>query len=49
MSPDRADDPRAEWDAQAATFDDEPDHGLTDPVYWGKEITDERYLAVSVH
>ena len=32
MSPDRADDPRAEWDAQAATFDDEPDHGLTDPA-----------------
>jgi SAM-dependent methyltransferase len=23
---------RAEWDAEAATFDQEPDHGLTDPA-----------------
>lgn len=26
------DDPTAYWDAQAATFDDEPDHGLQDPA-----------------
>jgi SAM-dependent methyltransferase len=25
-------DPRASWDAEAATFDDEPDHGLRDPA-----------------
>ncbi|MDX2823960.1 class I SAM-dependent methyltransferase [Streptomyces ipomoeae] len=24
--------PTVDWDAQAATFDDEPDHGLRDPV-----------------
>ena len=23
---------RAVWDAEAATFDDEPDHGLVDPT-----------------
>ena len=31
-------DARAFWDAQAATFDDEADHGLSDPVVrnaWG--------------
>jgi SAM-dependent methyltransferase len=27
-----ADDARAVWDAEAATFDDEPDHGLLDPT-----------------
>jgi SAM-dependent methyltransferase len=26
------DDTRARWDAEAATFDDEPDHGLADPA-----------------
>jgi ubiquinone/menaquinone biosynthesis C-methylase UbiE len=28
---DRDPDPAAAWDAEAATFDDEPDHGLRDP------------------
>lgn len=30
--PMNGEDTRTFWDAQAATFDDEPDHGLTDPV-----------------
>ncbi|MFJ8084384.1 class I SAM-dependent methyltransferase [Streptomyces sp. NPDC096205] len=28
---DRANAPRVDWDAEAASFDDEPDHGLRDP------------------
>ena len=27
-----SEDPRTYWDGQAATFDDEPDHGLADPA-----------------
>ena len=45
MSPDRADQTRAEWDARAATFDDEPD------LFWSPVNTiedllvDEQFLA----
>lgn len=35
------------WDAEAVAIDDQPDHGLRDPILWGKEIDDERYLLMS--
>ena len=38
---------RRYWDEQAATFDDEADHGLREPSFWGKDVADERYLLVS--
>ena len=41
-------DARATWEAAAAGFDEEPDQGLaealTDPAYWERSITDERYV-----
>lgn len=35
------------WDAAAATFDEDADHGLRDPALWARRITDERYVLVS--
>ncbi|WP_433272569.1 hypothetical protein ACQPZF_16710 [Actinosynnema sp. CS-041913] len=40
-------DVRTCWGGQADAFDQEPDHGLRDPLLWGREIDDERYLLLS--